>query len=235
METELSQLRPLNVVNLRNRIEEQIRSAMLQGTFRPGERLVETTIAEQLGVSRAPVREALAALEREGIVVHVPRRGYFVVDFTDKDIEEIYSLRLMLELGALRRAETRISPEDIDGMQQILFDWEKAYEEESASEDIVALDLSFHGMICLAADHSRLYQAWYSMRTQTRVLMGLTSRTHYDQPNQPKELHQLILDSIREDDWNCAKENLTHHILDAQCRATTALSELRSNDREEPV
>lgn len=235
METELSQLRPLNVVNLRNRIEEQVRSAMLQGTFKPGERLVETTIAEQLGVSRAPVREALAALEREGIVVHVPRRGYFVVDFTDKDIEEIYSLRLMLELGALQRAEKRINDEDIQDMQQILFDWEDAYEAESDPDEIVALDLSFHGMICLAADHSRLYQAWYSMRTQTRVLMGLTSRTHYDQPNQPKELHQRILDAIREEDWHCAEENLTDHIVDAQQRATIALSELRSNDMEDTV
>jgi DNA-binding GntR family transcriptional regulator len=105
-------LQPLNVLNLRSHIEQQVRKAILNGTFKPGERLVETAIAEQLGVSRAPVREALSALEREGIVVNVPRRGYSVIDFTDKDIDEVYSLRLLLEIGALRRAVYRFTEKE---------------------------------------------------------------------------------------------------------------------------
>ena len=103
MSSQAPQLQPLNVLNLRQHINQRIRDAILDGTYKPGQRLVETFIAEQLDVSRAPVREALSALEQEGVVIHVPRRGYLVVDFTDKDIEEVYSLRLLLEVGALER------------------------------------------------------------------------------------------------------------------------------------
>jgi DNA-binding GntR family transcriptional regulator len=73
MTEERAQLQPLDVVNLRNHIEQQISNAILNGVFRPGERLVESTITQTLSVSRAPVREALAAQEREGIVVQTPR------------------------------------------------------------------------------------------------------------------------------------------------------------------
>ena len=100
MTTQGTPLQPLNVQNLRGHIQEKLCTAILNGIFKPGERLVESAIAEQLGVSRAPVREVLSALEREGLVITIPRRGNFVVDFTDKDIEEIYSLRTLLEIGA---------------------------------------------------------------------------------------------------------------------------------------
>ena len=96
MSLETTQLQPLDVLNLRDHIVTQVRNAILNGTFKPGERIVETAIADQLNVSRAPVREALSALERDGIVVSVPRRGYFVMQLNEKDIEEIYSLRAML-------------------------------------------------------------------------------------------------------------------------------------------
>ena len=85
-------LQPLEKTNLRDHILEQLRSVILDGSYKPGERLVELTIADQLHVSRAPVREALSALEQEGLVVQIARRGYFVVDFSEKDILGIYLL-----------------------------------------------------------------------------------------------------------------------------------------------
>lgn len=230
-------LQPLNVLNLRSHIEQQVRKAILNGTFRPGERLVETAIAEQLGVSRAPVREALSALEREGIVVNVPRRGYSVIDFTDKDIDEVYSLRLLLEIGALRRAVYRFTEKDLAEMQRVLTKLDEAARQKSDPEKIITLDLSFHELICCVADHSRLYSAWNSMRLQTQLLISLTSRTHYDHPNQPGELHQRILDAIRDanKDLKRAEATLTDHILDAQRRAHMALSVLRSGEQEQTV
>ena len=113
MVSETLQLEPITAVNLREHIEHSVRSAILSGAFEPGERLVESTIAEQLNVSRAPVREALAALQREGIVAHVPRKGYSVVDFSDRDVAEIYSLRILLETEALRRTLALVTAEDL--------------------------------------------------------------------------------------------------------------------------
>lgn len=229
MAPEQAQLQPLDLLNLRDHIEQQVRNAILNGLFKPGDRLVETTIADQLSVSRAPVREALSALEREGIVVSIPRRGYFVIEFTDKDIEEIYSLRLLLEIGALRRAINRITSHDIAEMQLIVDKLGEAVHQQRDLATIIALDLSFHEFICRQADHSRLYSAWNSMRWQTWMLIGLTSTTHYNYPDQPKELHQLVLDAIRQQDLKQAEACLGEHILDAQRRAGTALQSLRSS------
>jgi len=224
MTSELSQLQPLKVLNLREHIEGLVRNAILDGSFGAGERLVESAIAEQLDVSRAPVREALAVLEREGVVVHVPRRGYSVVEFTDKDVEEIYSLRLLLETEALRRAMGRAMEQDLAKMQRIVNELGQAALEQREPDRIVELDLSFHESLCRVADHSRLYAAWRRTSAQVRVLIGLTSRTHYHHPEQPKELHQRILEAILEEDLERGEALLTDHILDAQRRAMLARS-----------
>ncbi len=213
----------LHVINLREHIEQQIRKAIFNGTIGAGERLVESTLADQLGVSRAPVREALSALEREGIVTNIPRRGYFVIEFTDKHIEEIYSLRLILEIGALKRAMARITPEQVQRLQQIVNNLGDAARRKEDYRTVAEIDLSFHELICLVADHSRLYSAWNSIRLQTWLLIGMTSRTHQDRPEQPKELHQDILDAILANDVQRAEANLTEHILDAQQRARKTL------------
>ncbi|HBY96899.1 MAG TPA: hypothetical protein DEP84_23625 [Chloroflexi bacterium] len=226
-------LQHVQVPNLRDEIENQIVNAILAGAFARGERLVESTLADQLGVSRAPVREALAALEREGIVRSVPRRGYIVVDFTDKDIEEIYSLRLLLEIEALRRAMRRINAEDITALRQIVEELGNAITSSETPEQAIALDFSFHERICHLADHSRLYSAWNSMRMQTRLLIGLTSTTHYQYPDGSKQVHEQIVSAMVAKDLPRAEEALRLHILDAQERAMRVLRALRPEKQPE--
>jgi DNA-binding GntR family transcriptional regulator len=178
------------------------------------------------------VRETLAALEREGIVVQTPRRGYSVVDLTNKDIDEIYSLRLLLEKEALRKVMERVTEEDLVEMQRLVDELGEAARERSDPEAIVALDFEFHRYLCNVADHSRLCATWNSLRLQTQMLIGWTSRTYYQQPDQPKEWHQRILDAIREGDLARGRAVLTDHILDAQRRAVMAATSLRLNGSE---
>ena len=232
MSEEIYQLEPLQVQNLRDRIEHQIRNAILSGDFKPGTRLVETSIAQQLGVSRAPVREALSALEPDGIVVSVPRRGYFVVDFTDTDIEEIYSLRLLLEVGALPRAITRVAEQELTHMQTLVKELDEAAHRMDAPDKIVALDLQFHEQICLAAGHSRLFSAWDRLRVQTQLLIGVTSRTHYKTPDQPGKWHRWILSAIEKQDLDLAQKTVREHIVDAQNRAHKALGKVHAERPE---
>ena len=227
MVTSTNNFHPIDSASLREKIEQQVSNAILSGSIGPGEHLVETTIAEQLGVSRAPVREALSALEREGVILYVPRKGYFVVDFTPKDIEEIYSLRLMLEVGALRRSINRFSKNAVSSLQQVVNDLGEAVREGKKQNEVATLDLAFHELICQEADHSRLYSAWNSMRLQTWMLIGLTSKTEYDHPDQPKQFHQDILDAILEQNLGAAEALLRSHILDAQERALAAMKEFR--------
>ncbi|NLE76226.1 MAG: GntR family transcriptional regulator [Chloroflexi bacterium] len=223
MATDTPQLRPLNVLNLRDHIEQKVRDAVLSGVYEPGERLVETAIAAQLGVSRAPVREALAALEQSGLVTNVPRRGYYVVSFTEKDIREVYSLRLLLEIGALARAIPRLTAEGMDEMQHIVEEMTALPDHLPSPQQQVTLDLSFHECIVRAADHSRLYDAWQSMCVQIQLLIGVTTQTHYTSAEQPARLHQQLLEALRARSLPEAEDRLRAHILDAEQRARRAL------------
>jgi DNA-binding GntR family transcriptional regulator len=229
MALESSQLRPVEALTLRDHIKRQIIDVIINGTFRPGEHLIESAIADQLGVSRAPIREALSALECEGIVVNVSRRGYFVVDFTENDIEEIYSLRLILEIGALHRAFDRLTEQDLVRFQQIIDDTGEEVGRGADPRTTVAKGLSFHEQILLAANHDRLYSTWNSICLQIYLLIGLTGATPSDDSGEQREFHQRILDAIADRDLKRTEAHLSEHILDAQQRAQMAVDVLRSS------
>lgn len=225
MESDVSQLRQVQALNLRTQIEQEVRDAILRGVFKPGERLPESVIASQLGVSRAPVREVLSALERDGLVVNIPRRGNFVIDFSEKDIDEIYSLRLLLEVGALHRAFDHFTEKDFEEMQTLVNRLGEADQQNMDPLDVMHIDLSFHETIFRVADHSRISDIWNRLRMQTQLLIGWTTSTHYS--DQPMQLHQQILDAIRARDLLAAEAVLRDHILDGRDRALQQLSKIR--------
>ena len=177
MASESSRLQPLKTRSLRHRISERIRDAILSGAYDCGDQLVESSIADQLGVSRAPVREALSALEKEGLIESIPRRGYFVREFTRKDIEELYSLRLLLEAEALRRVIGQASEDDIARLQRTVDRMDGANQVGDDSGEMTKWDMAFHRLLCELAGHSRLCSAWANMGMQTELLIGVTSRT----------------------------------------------------------
>lgn len=215
---------PLGNSSLREQIEQRVREAILDGDLGIGEHIVESTLAEQLGVSRAPVREALSALERDGLITLIPRRGYFVAEFSPSDIEEVYDLRAILELGALPFVIEQLTSEDIADFQALIDVFDQAVKTGQMRSEIVNIDLSFHGLICRKANNSRLFSAWRSMRLQTGMLIGLTSQTKYDYPEQPVEFHQRILDAIIDKDLDLATSLLREHISDAKLRALASLN-----------
>jgi DNA-binding GntR family transcriptional regulator len=230
MNHELLQLQSVTISSLRAQILDQMRDAILNGMFRPGQKLVETVISDRLGVSRAPVREALSALESEGLVISIPRRGSFVIDLGDKDIEEIYSLRLLLERGALQRAMNRFTEADFAEMQGLVDEIGRILQTQATRVRVTRLDLMFHETICRVADHSRLYSMWNSMRWQTQLLIGLTSETHVGHPQEPKEYHQIILNAIESKDVHSAEAAIIEHLQDAQQRALSAMRAMRQQE-----
>lgn len=224
-----NRIQPISASNLRSHIEQQIRTLILRGEFKPGERLVESEIAERMGVSRPPVREVFSALEREGLVVNIPRRGNFVVDFTSQDIEEIYSLRLLLEVDAIKRVVNLLTQKDKDYLQGLLDQLGKIVHEAGMEEQVTELDLSFHEYIVVCASHTRLLNTWRSMSMQTRMLIGVTSQTYHQSPDRPKVMHQRILDAIVNRDIVSAEAMLVAHFTDAQSRAQEGIKRLHNN------
>jgi DNA-binding GntR family transcriptional regulator len=151
------------------RAYEQLESAILTGELKPRERLVEKDLAERLGVSRTPVREALRRLEERGLVRILPHRGAVVADFSPGDVENIYAVRTYLEVLASRLACERIRPEDVEHVREM----EAAYATQAASGDFRALmsaDDRFHDAIYVAAGNSCLLELIQQLRRQVHAV-----------------------------------------------------------------
>ncbi len=140
--------------NLKDQIERILRGAILSGKFKTGERLNESELARSFGLSRIPVREALQQLQVQGLVVEIPRRGKFVVDLSDEDVQKINSLRLILEGEALRLCRAKITPDGVNALTRIV---EKMENSREVSEiEASALDVEFHRTIWLHSGNEYL-------------------------------------------------------------------------------
>ena len=138
---------------LRDVVFNTLRQAILKGELKPGERLMEIALAERLGVSRTPIREAMRKLEQEGLVVMIPRRGAQVANITEKDLNDVLEVRIALENVAIEKACDRMTEEEMSKL------WLAAKEFEHA-------DVAFHEIIYRASDNKRLIQVLNNMREQ---------------------------------------------------------------------
>lgn len=151
----------------------RLRQEILAGAAAPGNLLAESAVARRLGVSRVPVREALFALEREGLVEFSDTGSAFVRDLTARDFEEIYALRLALEPLAARLATSRFK-DDVSALEKNLAATRKA----KSVEQITRLDLEFHEIILETSGNARLLKLWGSLRGELELWLGRLHRTH---------------------------------------------------------
>jgi DNA-binding GntR family transcriptional regulator len=147
---ESTDLRPIREIVL-----ERLRKAIMDGSFEPGDRLVETSIAEGMGVSRTPVREAFRQLEIEGLAENVPRKGTIVKGISKRDILEIYEIREVLEGLAFRLACSNISEERILELKEMLLKMEKSIDDNDIKE-YWRLHGEFHNTIMYFSNNQRL-------------------------------------------------------------------------------
>ena len=120
MEGKLSPIKLDSYQPLREVVCETLREAIRKGTLKPGERLMEIQLAEELGVSRTPVREAIRKLELEGYVIMMPRRGTYVANLSIRDVNEVFEIRTSLDSLASGLAAERITEEELERLQRLL-------------------------------------------------------------------------------------------------------------------
>lgn len=150
---------------LRDVVFHTLRSAILKGELAPGERLMEIRLAQKLGVSRTPVREAIRKLELEGLVVMMPRRGAMVAQITVQEMENVLEVRAALEELAVRKACENITQEQLHSLKKAVEDFKKSLEKEELSACVEA-DMAFHETIYEAAQNRRLQQILQNLREQ---------------------------------------------------------------------
>lgn len=153
---------------LRDVVFHTLREAILHGDLQPGERLMEIKLANRMGVSRTPIREAIRMLELEGLVIMVPRKGAQVAQITEKDLKDVLEVRMGLEELAVKFACQRITPEQLERLEKAAREFEDQVNTVD-EDDITALaeaDVDFHELIYEATDNQRLVQLLNNLREQ---------------------------------------------------------------------
>jgi DNA-binding GntR family transcriptional regulator len=211
------ELSPVSASTLRDGVADALRQAIVEGACPPNARLHEVRIADQLGVSRAPVREALSQLEEEGLVRSEPNRGTFVTELTTQDVEEIQSLREVLECFAVRRAGDRLLGEGLAHLEKITAELATAAKVGDYRQ-LLEKDLEFHRQICVLSNHIRLLKLWTRLAHQTRRYMMLNLRVVQEIWGSLQEAvdgHVAIIQALRDGDLQGAEEALRQHLMES--------------------
>lgn len=215
---------------LREIVFNSLREAILQGKLEPGQRLMELQLAEQLGVSRTPVREAIRKLELEGLVIMVPRKGAYVADVSLKDIIEVLEIRTVLEGLAASLAADRITDEELEELEMISYQFKQCYEKDDTN-GMIEKDVEFHDRIFNSARNEKLNQIIQGLREQIYRF-----RVRYiSEYNKSKDLvieHQAILAAIADRNSEKAHECAVRHIENAESHLMEAVSLYRRNDTD---
>jgi DNA-binding GntR family transcriptional regulator len=207
---------------------ERLRALILTGEYGPDERLIEEQLAERLGVSRTPVRQALTMLEAEGLVEITPNRGATVCSFSIEDVWDIYDLRAVLEGHAARRAAGRIERRELERMRELARDMEvlpgQFDDHEEEIRALVALNQEFHGTIVEASRNRRLerlinrtveiplmFKAFYWYTLHERTISN-----HY---------HRQILEALENGDADRAEIIMREHVYEGRDFVIRALKE----------
>lgn len=210
---------------LREVVSEALREAIVAGVLQPGERLMEIQLAEELGVSRTPVREAIRKLELEGFVVMVPRRGTYVSDLSIKDINEVYEIRTSLDVLAAGLAAERITDEELEQMERLLVEIGEYMDKEDI-EKIVEVDTKFHDILYRASRNDRLVGIISNLREQfTRF--RTVSIAYPGRAKNTLEEHRKLLEAIAQRNVEVAQQFAREHMENAEQATLHSMNEER--------
>ena len=199
---------------LREVVCESLREAIRNGVLKPGERIMEIQLAEELGVSRTPVREAIRKLELEGYVVMMPRRGTYVASMSIRDINEIFEIRTALESLSNGLAADHITDEELEHLQRLLVII-GGYIKEGNMEKIVETDIEFHDTMYHAARNTRLVGIISNLRDQLTRFRTL-SMSYPGRLEATLEEHRLIVEAIGQGDRKAASKAAERHMENSE-------------------
>lgn len=199
---------------LRDVVFNTLRRAILKGELKPGERLMEIALADKLGVSRTPIREAIRKLELEGLVVMAPRKGAKVASITERDLNDVLEVRKGMEVLAISLACKRITGEELEKLEIIERDFQRLIESGNLTE-LAEMDVKFHDTIYQATNNQRLVQLLNNLREQMyryrmEYLKDIAVRRTL------AEEHKAICQALRERNQQLAEKYVSIHIDNQQ-------------------
>ena len=197
---------------LREQVTSELRIKILTGKLAPGTRIVENELAEEFGVSRAPVREALRQIEQEGLIEYTSHIGCTVRDYTEQDVYEVYLLRGTLEVLSVAICQGRFTSETIEKLDGILKNM-KSVKSIEQFEETINNDNMFHECIIRECHMNRIYDQWKSLNSQNTIAFyrGI-GKEEYDIHIQYK-IHKEIVDAIKKGNPDEISNVLINHYL----------------------
>lgn len=206
----------LSYRTLRENVVDEIRIKILNQELAPGMRIVEQNLSDELGVSRGPIREALRQLEQEGLVEYTRNVGCSVKKITLEDIYEIYLLRSMYEVIAVRLYDGDFSDEDFARMDEIL-ELMKALGSDGDSEEemvkMVTYDRMLHAIIVEKANFNRLMKAWSELDYGNVICFYVGNSDRRASIERQYPIHKKLVDILRTKDEEKICEAITEHYM----------------------
>lgn len=204
--------------NLSKIVVDYIKESILSGLYKEGDHILETEVANTLGISRAPVREAIKELEKEGIVQTLPRRGTFVTRFSLEDIREVFEIRMLLENNIFKILihENRLSARDYAKLENLVHDMERiANSREDDREKSIKLnlkDMEFHRYLWNKSGSKRRVQILEQIFFQLRMAMLYDTNETGDLTKTATD-HYEIINALKRKDISKCREALEKHII----------------------
>ncbi len=195
---------------LRDVVFNTLRRAILTGQLKPGERLMEVHLANKLGVSRTPIREAIRKLELEGLVVMIPRRGAEVAKISEKSLQDVLEVRRALDEFIVELATSRITKEQLNRLKEAASEFEKATKDQDTAT-IAKADVAFHDIIMEATGNLRLKQLVNNLAEQMYRYRFVYLKDNSIHSQLVKE-HKDIYQAISQKDTEAAKKAARIHI-----------------------
>ncbi|GAA2437835.1 GntR family transcriptional regulator [Actinomadura vinacea] len=218
-------LNPLPAGNLADQVAGSIRDAIHDGRYAPGTRLVERALAAELGVSHIPIREALSKLADEGLVERAPRRGSRVATLTLRELDELCSLRVVLEQFVVRRVQERLTKEAERELRAMVAQMRREAVDGNFRQ-VFDIDQRFHERLWELADHGLVGELVTQLRS--RIGAFLRAATAALQPGELEHhagTHDVLLDAILDPDPAVAQAEMARHIEIAAERIRASLPE----------
>src|SRR5690349_17233506 len=195
--------------SVKDTILQRLTEAIVTGKLKPGERLNETQLSNDFGVSRVPIREALQHLQEKGLVMNSPRRGMFVVTLSDEEIQQISSIRLILEAEALKLCRMRLTPPVEKRLAQLAGKLDEA--DSTSAEATAGFDLEFHETIWRTSGNPQLVKSLHNLIAPV-FAHRLFFTDKYDAYRWTMKHHRVLLDFVRGASDRTAESVMLEHL-----------------------
>lgn len=219
-------------LSMRDEIVERLSDAILEGALRPGERLNERVLAEMIGVSRPPLREAIRQLESEGLLTSSPRKGSYVRTFNGDEVRELYSLRYAIEAAAAEYVALNAHPVALARLEGMLVEVENS--SSRGSSDVIEKDLRFHREIVKSSGSVRLLRTWDKLLRELKLALLLVDSSFYAATFVEKT-HAPLMAAIKSQDFErirwCTQE--LRHVGDSLSAQWDSFRELTDSGNRE--